>query len=251
MSGHARDHSQTLNFVETISPPARTVSARPHRGAGSNGTSVVFVLQSANMFPDIANVFYIREALWRYKELGSASIMVGAGFSRNADPISLTARPMPNWAELGEALCHPLYPTDDARRRLALSEASGTSGFLRLAQEYQVAFGVSALSNKIRSLVPDNDYQPGDLHKRLLRLPWADVFSPNWDTLLERTCVDVFERSYDIVRTLNEIPFAKRPRIVKPHGSFPAHERLSSRRRNTADRLRYSHLPARAVRPNR
>jgi hypothetical protein len=26
------------------------------------------------------------------------------------------------------------------------------------------------------------------------------------------------------VRTVNEIPFAKRPRIVKPHGSLPAHE---------------------------
>ncbi len=176
------------------------------------------------MFPDIANVFCIREALWRHKALGSASIMVGAGFSRNADPLSTTARVMPNWSQMAEGLCHPLYPWDDAGRQTALRDANGTSGFLRLAQEYQAAFGASSLNDRIRSLVPDTDYRPGELHKRLLSLPWADVFSTNWDTLLERACADVFERSYDIVRTLGEIPFATRPRIVKLHGSFPAHE---------------------------
>jgi hypothetical protein len=186
------------------------------------------------MFPDIANVFCIREALWRHKALGNASIMVGAGFSRNADPLSTSARIMPNWSQMAQALCHPLYPLDDAGRQAALRDANGTSGFLRLAQEYQAAFGASSLNNRIRSLVPDTDYRPGELHKRLLSLPWADVFSTNWDTLLERACTDVFERSYDIVRTLGEIPFATRPRIVKLHGSFPAHERLFLPRKNTA-----------------
>jgi hypothetical protein len=176
------------------------------------------------MFSDIANVFRIREALWRHRALGSSSIMVGAGFSRNADPLSSTARPMPNWQQMAEALCHPLYPMDDARRKSALRESTGTSGFLRLAQEYQTAFGPSALNDCIRNLVPDLDYRPGDLHKRLIRLPWADVFSTNWDTLLERACADVFDRSYDVVRTVGEIPFTTRPRIVKLHGSFPGHD---------------------------
>jgi len=176
------------------------------------------------MFPDIANVLLIRDALWRHKVMGSASIMVGSGFSRNADSVSSTARKMPSWSEMAGALCHPLYPFDDARREAALAEASGTSGFLRLAQEYQAAFGESSLNDRIRNLVPDTDYRPGDLHKRLLRLPWGDVFSTNWDTLLERTCADVFDRSYDVVHTVREIPFAMRPRIVKLHGSFPGHE---------------------------
>jgi hypothetical protein len=34
----------------------------------------------------------------------------------------------------------------------------------------------------------------------------------------------VFERSYDVVRTVEQIPYAMRPRIVKLHGTFPAHE---------------------------
>jgi SIR2-like domain len=176
------------------------------------------------MFPDIANVHFIREALWRHKAIGNASIMIGAGFSRNADPISGSARPMPDWVEMAKALCAPLYPSDQARLDAAILEASGTSGFLRLAQEYHTAFGPSALSNRIRDLVPDLEHRPSDLHKRLLRLPWADIFSTNWDTLLERSCADVFERSYDIVRTIEQIPYATRPRIVKLHGTFPAHE---------------------------
>lgn len=176
------------------------------------------------MFPDITNVEFIREALWRHKAAGNASIMIGAGFSRNADPVSGSARPMPNWVEMAKALCASLYPSDPARLDAALHEASGTSGFLRLAQEYHTAFGRSALNNKIRDLVPDLEYRPGDLYKRLLRLPWADIFSTNWDTLLERSCADVFERSYDVVRTVEQIPYARSPRIVKLHGTFPAHE---------------------------
>jgi hypothetical protein len=176
------------------------------------------------MFQDIANVFRIREALWRHRQLGSASVMVGAGFSRNADALSATPRPMPDWRALAHALCHPLYPTDDTRRSNALQESSGTSGFLRLAQEYQAAFGHSALNDRIRSLVPDLDYRPSNLHRRLLRLPWADLFTTNWDTLLERACSDVFDRSYDVVRKTAEIPFAARPRIVKLHGTFPDHD---------------------------
>ena len=176
------------------------------------------------MFPDIGSVLHIRDALWRYKAGGSASVMIGSGFSRNAEPVSPAARPMPDWSDMAVALCGELYPHDDIRRKNALKEASGTSGFLRLAEEYQTAYGVASLNDRIANLVPDLDYRPGGMHKRLLRLPWADVFSTNWDSLLEPTCPDVFERSYEIVRTISDIPFAISPRIVKLHGSFPSHQ---------------------------
>lgn len=66
-------------------------------------------------------------------------------------------------------------------------------------------------------------YIPDDLHIRLLRLPWRDIFTTNWDTLLERTRSFVADRAYGVVRTHNEIASAPKPRIVKLHGSFPAH----------------------------
>jgi hypothetical protein len=52
------------------------------------------------MFPDIGSVLHIRDALWRYKAGGSASVMIGSGFSRNAEPVSPAARRMPNWSDM-------------------------------------------------------------------------------------------------------------------------------------------------------
>ena len=65
--------------------------------------------------------------------------------------------------------------------------------------------------------------EPGDLHHRLLALPWADVFTTNWDTLLERTRDLTVSPTYEVVRAIDELPLAARPRIVKLHGSLPAH----------------------------
>jgi len=81
------------------------------------------------MLPDIANVEFIRDALWRRKSTGDASIMIGTGFSRNAEALSPAARPMPNWAEMAEKLCAQLYGGDATRYTTALKEASATSGF--------------------------------------------------------------------------------------------------------------------------
>jgi hypothetical protein len=90
-----------------------------------------------------------------------------------------------------------------------------------LADEFEAAFGRQQLDELLVSLIPDNDYAPGLLHTLLLQLPWADVLTTNYDTLLERAAPHILGRRYDIVRTHEEIPFAMRPRIVKLHGSFP------------------------------
>ena len=91
----------------------------------------------------------------------------------------------------------------------------------RLAQEYQDTFGPPALHDTLRRLVPDDYYVPADPHRRLLQLPWSDVFTTNWDTLLERTMQRVPERSYTVMRSKADIPCSTRPRIVKLHGSLP------------------------------
>jgi hypothetical protein len=174
-------------------------------------------------FPDQPHVNRIVEALWRHPS-GHAAVMVGAGFSMNARKASPASSKMSPWKEVTEALCDQLYPTgDNDRRTLAIQESSGTSGYLRLAQEFEVAFGRDALHTLIGELVPDADYEPDQLHRRLLTLPWQDVFTTNWDTLLERAASEVHGRNYRIVRTMAEIPGSNSPRIVKLHGSFPAY----------------------------
>ncbi len=175
------------------------------------------------ILPDQSHINRVRDALWQRPE-GGASIMVGAGFSLNARKAGPDARAMPMWPDVTRLVCNRLYPTEDGDRLArATSEASGTSGFLRLAQEYEVAFGRGTLHRLIRDLVPDEDYVPDGFHARLLRLPWRDIFTTNWDTLLERTRSIVADRAYGVIRTIDEIPSVPRPRIVKLHGSFPDH----------------------------
>lgn len=158
-------------------------------------------------------VEFLRGQLWRAKPgraAGRASVMIGAGFSRNADPSASAARPFPTWQGLTDSLARDLDP---------LARAPDP---MRVAQEYEAMFGRARLDEAIRSLVPDSDHRPSNLHRRLLALPWADIFSPNWDTLLERACPDAHERAYDVVTTLSQLPSAALPRIVKLHGTLPA-----------------------------
>ncbi|MDB5318342.1 MAG: hypothetical protein JWO24_4186 [Rhodospirillales bacterium] len=171
-------------------------------------------------FPSENLVKFLRDHLWRRKpgrSAGQAAVMVGAGFSRNAEVATASARPFPTWNEITGTLSEALYPGGDP----ALT-ASGTSGALRLAQEFEAVFGRERLEEVIRTTVPDAENVPGHLHARLLALPWADVFTTNWDTLLERARQDVHERSYDLVLTPSQMPSASVPRIVKLHGSLPA-----------------------------
>ena len=172
--------------------------------------------------PDQSHINQVREALWRWP-IGGASVMVGSGFSRNADKIAFNADDLPSWQELTRLICNELYPADDARLRGALAEASATSGFLRLAHEYESAFGRPALHQFIKNAIRDDLFKPSEMHRDLLRLPWRDVFTTNWDTLLEKYRSQISERSYSIVHSVADLPTASPPRIVKLHGSLPSH----------------------------
>jgi SIR2-like domain len=182
-------------------------------------------------FPDQPHIDRVRESLWRRApEPGKAAVMVGSGLSFNARPLDATASRPASWEGFTRVLVDHLYPdTGDPgfrSRARALRQAGATSGFLRLAQEYCVSFGRPALEQRIAETVRDERFEPGELHELLLQLPWADVLSTNWDTLLERTQPRLFERTYDIVKTLAEIHRARRPRLVKLHGSLPSHSPL-------------------------
>ena len=167
------------------------------------------------LVPDQSHINRIRDALWQ-RSGGGASVMVGSGFSRGALKTRPDAEAPPIWRELVKTISSKLY-TQDAGR------TSATDDPLRIAQEYETAFGRSDLHSFLQQLVRDDDFKPGEVHTRLLRLPWRDVFTTNWDTLLERARPSVTDRAYSVVRKIDEIPLANRPRIVKLHGSFPAY----------------------------
>ena len=172
--------------------------------------------------PDQSHINVVRDAL-SVSPLSRASLMVGAGFSRNAEKTRFDVGELPLWSDIGRALFNSLYPEKayEGTEGAAL-EAISADNALRRAEEYTTAFGRSALYDLLGRLVRDNDYVPGVTHKRLLRLPWRDVFTTNWDTLLERASSEVPESSYRLVQDMKQLPLVSQPRIIKLNGSFPS-----------------------------
>ena len=145
----------------------------------------------------------------------NAAVMVGAGFSRNAEG----GQHLATWRQLSEALATELEP---GRVPGDFTPAAAS----QLAEQYARVFSPTHLEQLIKRCIPDDQVTPGRLHALLLELPWSEVFTTNYDTLLERAAERLFDASYFTVCAREDIPQSKvlgRRRIVKLHGSFPSH----------------------------
>jgi hypothetical protein len=146
---------------------------------------------------------------------GNAAVMVGAGFSFNAE----NGNKLKTWLGLAKALYSELHPNSQ------IQEYFGTSDVLRLAEEYEQVRSRSGLDDFLREHLPDEKIAPGLLHGKLLDLSWAEIFTTNYDTLLERAAEKIVERAHFTVFSREDIPRSRvlgRRRIVKLHGSFPS-----------------------------
>ncbi len=141
--------------------------------------------------------------------------MIGAGFSKNASPNGTSTRGFPDWQQLGDLFYEKINGTKPDNKGKYLN-------VLKLADEVQVALGRPALDQSLRDIIPDYEYEPSPLHVKLLDLPWADVFTTNYDTLLERACISVSSQKYDVVINKEDLVYSEKPRIIKLHGSFPS-----------------------------
>lgn len=169
-------------------------------------------------FPDLQHISQLATDLWRWPRARTA-LMVGAGFSLNADQKSGIESKFPTWRQLARAMFDQLHPVIAGQTNASQREnLFNSSNYLRLASEYEAAFGELKLNQLIQAEVPDLHYLPGTLHRKLLELPWVDVFTTNYDTLLERTSVP--GRVYSPVIDPAQLTTAVQPRIVKLHGSF-------------------------------
>ena len=160
-------------------------------------------LSTSTLDEHIAN---IRDDLWQISKSGSARLIVGAGFSRNA----IARRP--------DAPLFPLW-RDLAREMAAAISADNATDPLWLAEAYAATHGSDQLRKFIESLIPDDDYVPGNLHHLLLKLPWLDVFTTNYDTLLERATVTLRGDSYDCIYESRDLARKPPRRVVKLHGT--------------------------------
>lgn len=148
---------------------------------------------------------------------GHAALMVGAGFSKNAKKITATDKRFLDWKELSDLFYASLYGEDGGPGKEYCSS-------LRLAQELEIISGRPRLDSILKDAAPDLDYAPTELYTRLMDLPWKDVFTTNYDTLLERAADTVMSRRYHVVVSQDDLVNSNGvPRIIKLHGSFPSH----------------------------
>ena len=154
----------------------------------------------------------IAQCLWSK----NASIMIGAGFSMNAKAMFENAKRFPSWQDLGNVFYKKVRGEEIKDAKYNFFDP------LKLAYEVESNFGRSVLDSILRTNIPDSDYKPSELHHSLLSLPWTDVFTTNYDTLLERTAESVSERNYKVVVHKDNLVHSVPPRIVKLHGCFSA-----------------------------
>ena len=163
----------------------------------------------------------IREALWSDIGYGRACLMVGSGFSTNARSVDSTRASLPTWRELMEEMIKHIVARAVDHDSLNVASKS-VSGALRIAEEYVALHGRPSLNALLQAKIPDDHFQPSHLHSLALKLPWSDVFTTNWDRLLERAASQLIARRYNLVLESADISHRVRPRIVKLHGSFPS-----------------------------
>jgi hypothetical protein len=143
-----------------------------------------------------------------------ASVMVGAGFSRNAQCVANSKIQSLSWDELGALFYERLYCKRPDQNQFFNP--------MQIAEELEAVIGRTGLEQLMRQRIPDLQIVPSKIHEQLMGLPWNDVFTTNYDTLLERAAEKVISRRYDIVVNPEDLVFSSRPRIIKLHGSFPS-----------------------------
>lgn len=152
---------------------------------------------------------------------GRAAVLVGAGFSRNADKSDPTAPDFPIWRDLSNAFYKVLYGKNIGEDQKFDEDKSINP--MELAEQVEATLGRTKLDELLKTIIPNTQYIPSELYRKFLRLPWTDVFTTNYDTLLERTSKEIFERNYECILTCEDlVGSANNPRIIKLHGSFPS-----------------------------
>ncbi|NJB83132.1 SIR2 family NAD-dependent protein deacylase [Wenyingzhuangia aestuarii] len=153
----------------------------------------------------------ISEQLWS----NHASIMIGSGFSRNADKKDSTCKDFPDWNMLGDIFYEKLYGEKPTSNNNYLNP-------LKLADELESTYSRTVLDTLLKKEIPDLEHSPSELHSEVLNLPWSDVFTTNYDTLLERAANKLSEYRYEVVQNKDDLILSSKPRIIKLHGSFPS-----------------------------
>lgn len=147
--------------------------------------------------------------------MGAVSAFVGAGFSKNANGN------FPEWKQLICPMIDAIYPNEDKKSISDKKDSLTTEDYLDVAEEYEYSKSRKMLDEYITNTFKSydkNETNNLELHKKLLSLEWNDIFTTNYDTLLEQA--DTIGR-YKIIEEFTTIfDNAVSRRIIKLHGSL-------------------------------
>src|SRR5690625_4520535 len=113
----------------------------------------------------------IRDKLWEEDGKSRVSVMVGSGFSLNANKLDDSLDSLSTWLGVKNRILEGLNQ----------SELPDSEDVLDISESYVSEYGRESLDTLIKQTVPDQNYEPGEIHKSLLKLPWSDIYTTNYD----------------------------------------------------------------------
>ena len=178
-------------------------------------------------FPDY-NSFLQLESYFQEWPHCNACVMVGAGFSLNSKPLPGIQSRFPNWEQLACSMYKEFNPPPTNASDEELKEWKQEfqqNEPTRIAAIYEALCGREKLVSFLHQAIPDKDHEPGYLHDLLLGLPWREIFTTNYDTLLEQA--NVSANSYRVANFKEDLQYGGKARIVKLHGSLHSRTHLT------------------------
>lgn len=162
------------------------------------------------MTPQINYIPYIVQSL----KTGHAAIMVGPGFSQYADKCNRMDCDFLGWEQRMDYFYEMLYGSENGPGKEYIEP------FL-LTDQLEQAIGRTALEEILRQLIADQQYAPTELFQKLMEFPWRDVFTTNYDTLLEKAASHIPDREYDVITSQDDLIRNENiSRLIKLYGSF-------------------------------
>lgn len=151
----------------------------------------------------------IADHLWNTPS--NACAFVGAGFSRNAIKKNRATPTSPGWNELVDKIKDQILDGSNIDTKYL--------SVLKVADMYEASHTKGEMNRLLEGIIPDEELEPSELYEKFLELPWHDIFTTNYDTLLERAADNIGGR-YTCINAQEEIANSVSPRIIKLHGSF-------------------------------
>lgn len=141
---------------------------------------------------------------------GKLILFAGAGLSLQArDPKDTSAR-LPLWSDLSKLVAN----------QFGEDVTSYGNSLFDLFDSICRKYGRRSLEDQIRKSIPESSFEPSEVHHILSSLPWARVYTTNYDNLLARSLNEKDPISNEDDYEFLGRPIKDQPRLVHLHGTL-------------------------------